>query len=91
VSQLKTMIDKRAEEVLHLRYLAHALARDNNLQVSNEEFKQEMTQLYYNTQAGIQPYIDFSEDISEIQSEVYNQLLTQKVMGLLIDKIRNKS
>jgi trigger factor len=91
VSQLESIIDDRSRQVTQLRYMVHNLARENNVSVTDKEFEEEMTQVYYRSQSGAGPYIDFSDDLSEIQSEVFNQLMTQKVLSVIIDKIGKRS
>ncbi|MBA2726946.1 MAG: trigger factor [Parachlamydiaceae bacterium] len=91
VSQLNNVIDERALHVTQLRYVIHHLARENDITVTDKEFEDEMTQVYYRSQSGAGPYIDFNDNISEIQSEVFNQLMTQKVLSLIIDRIGKKS
>ncbi len=91
ISQLDNMINERSRHVTHLRYLIHSLARANHVSITDQEFQNEIEQVYYRSQSGMGPYIDFSDDVDEIRSEVYNQLMTQKILSLLIEKIGNKS
>ncbi len=91
IKRLPKMIGSKSHDILHLRYLVSAYAQENLLTVTNEEFQSELTQLYYRAQAGLQPYLDFSKDIHEIQAEVYDQMITQKVLSSLINRIEKKS
>lgn len=91
VKQLDQMIEERSRQVTHLRFLIHALARENNISIDDQEFEEGMKEVYYRSQTGSGPYMDFSNDLPEIQSEVFNQLMTHKVLSFLMDKLAKRS
>jgi len=91
IAQIDKMIDERSRHVTHLRYIIHSLARKYQISVTDKEFEDEITQVYYRSQSGIGPYIDFSDDIEEIQTEVFNQMLTQKVLSTIIEQMGKRS
>lgn len=90
VKQLHEMIQKRAREILHLRFIIHAIAKEHKIGVSDAEFRHEMEELARLIQHGLHPLIRVGDDVQELQGEVYHQLLTQKALKFILNNIEKK-
>lgn len=90
LKDLKQMIDKRATEIVHLRHLMHQLAKEHKIGVTNDEFQKEMSELSSMIRYGMHPFIRETDDPQELAVEVYNQMLTYKVLNFLIDQMKKK-
>lgn len=85
IQEVKAKVSYDLDNAYRLFFIANKIAKDNHLDVSQEEIMQEFMKQMMDQDASI---INKNMEPEEIRSRLYSYLITQKAKDLLIEKAR---
>lgn len=86
VKEISEKVSKDLENAYRLFFIANRVAKDNHLDVSQEEIMQEFMKQMVNQDTSV---INQNMEPQEIRSRLYSYLITQKAKDLLVQKARH--